>query len=236
MGSSLTIKDSILFLSAYIKGQRFNVNNMQPAIGAANIVLGRILGPPCIWRQNRQTMNFPISTGGGQDYNMAVSNLGRIETQWLMDGTGKVYQLTGATTLARTQGSRRPTKVAPQYDDNAGNITFRFNAIPDGAYTAYFDYQAKATLLTSYASTWAPIPDEYSYIYNQFMLAWGAALVNDARFPIFLKEGLSALIGAQGGLDEQSKAIFIGEWMDWMTTVSKKNAEANAEAGAKLQA
>lgn len=236
MPSTLTIKDSILFVSAYIKGQRFNVNNMQPGLGAAQNVLGRILGPPCIWRQNRFTMNFPISTGDGQDYTQFVANLGRIETQWLVDEDGRIYQLTGATSLARVQTQRRPTKVSPQYDDNQGNITFRFNAVPDGDYTANFDYQGKAPLLTSFAAAWAPIPDEYSYIYNQMMLAWGAALINDARWPIFARDGIAALIGAQGGLDEQSKAIFIGEWMDWLTTVSKKNAEAQSESNAKLQA
>lgn len=236
MASTLTVYNAIAFVSAYIKGQRLNVNNQEPALGAANIILQRLLGPPCVWRFNRAQTSFAISTAGGTDYSEAVSDLGRIETQWLTDGSGQIYQLKGAVSLAKVSAQKRPTSVAPQYDDNAGNITFRFNAVPNAAYTAYFDYQKKAPLLTSYASLFAPVPDEFAYVFFQLYLAWASALVNDARFPIFVREGISALLGAQGGLDEQSRTIFIGEWMDWFATVERKKQMATQDMAASAQA
>lgn len=241
MASTLTVKDAILFTTSYIKQQRFNINNQQPGLGAAQIILQRLLGPPCIWRFNRRSLNFAISQGGGTDYVQTVTDLGRIETQWLVDSNpgptaGTIHQLTGAVALPRVSGVKRPTKVAPQYDDNAGNITFRFNSVPSGNFTAYFDYQAKAPLLDSYARTFTPVPDEFAFIFFQMFLAWGSALVNDARFPIFVRQGISSLLGAQGGLDEQSKQIFVGEWMDFFATVSKSNLRAQDDFNATTQA
>jgi hypothetical protein len=163
---------------------------------------------------------------------VSASKLGRIETQWLTDATGNIHELEGAVTLAKVGASKRPTKVAPVYDDNAGNVTFRFNAVPNAAYTAYFDYQQKAQLITSWASPWGVIPDECGYIYNKGFLALAALLVNDARFPIWERDFVGALLGAQDGLDEQAKAIFLGQWLsDTRSAARSQGAVQGGVAG-----
>lgn len=208
VSTNLTIQDAVVFASTLIKNQRLNVNNYEPGLTMANIVLGRILGAPFVWRFNRGNFTIAISQGGGTDYALLLPLLGRIETQWLLDADENILQLDGAVELAKVSSVRRPVQVAPVYDDNAGNITFRFNSVPDQAYTAVFDYQKKAPLLVSWGLTgFAPVPDEFAYIFMKMFLAEAALLVNDARFEIWRREGVAALLATQDGLDEQAKAI-----------------------------
>jgi len=205
------------------------VNNLNPAVTIGNILLGRMLGAPFIWRFNRSNLQIPI-TSAATDYQVSVPTLGRIETQWLEDGDDNIFELTGRQSLAvPTSGNQAcPKVVAPVYDDNAGNVTFRFNTWPDKNYTAYFDFQQKAPLLASPGQGFAPVPDEFGYIFQVGYLAWVACLVNDARFPIWNNEFIAALLGAQDGLSEQAKAIFLNDWMAAMATITRATGMAQA--------
>jgi hypothetical protein len=215
------VMNSIVFVQTLIKNQRLNVNGQEPGLRAANIVLQRVLGPPFIWRQNRATFSIAISTSGGTDYSVSLPLLGRIETQWLTDANGNVYELKGAVSIAKVSSSRRPTEVAPVYDDNSGNVTFRFNGVPNQNYTAWFDYQQKAGRIQSWADPWGVIPDECSYIYDMGFLAFCALLVNDARFTVWERQFIGALLGAQDGLDAQAKAIFLNQWLSETRTAAR---------------
>lgn len=222
MATTQNVMNSVVFVQTLIKNQRLNVNGQEPALTASNIVLQRILGPPFIWRQNRANLAVPISTAGGTDYTVSIPKLGRIEDQWLMEPvTGKIMELQGQVSLARVSNTQRPTQVSPQYDDNLGNITFRFNSIPDKAYIAFFDYQQKAQLITSWANPWGVIPDECGYIYNKGFLAMGAALVGDARFTVWERDFVASLLGTQDGLDDQAKAIFLAGWLNDARNVAR---------------
>lgn len=234
MASTLTVQDGITFCAGLIKQQQLNINNMQPGLGMAQIVVSKVLGAPCIWRFNRFNFSIAITTGGGTDYTLSVPNLGFVETMWLVDDQGNVFSLQGDVALPKSSAQMRPTKVAPQYDDNQGNITWRFNAVPDKNYTAFFDCQKKAPLLTSWANAWG-IPDEYAHIFLTGLLAWAACVVNDSRFPIWEKQFLGALLGAQDGLDDQAKAILIGDWMNMTRTVQRSAAMTAAGSSGRTQ-
>lgn len=224
---------TIVFCTTIIKNQRLNVNGQEPGLTIGNIVLQRMIGPPCRWRFNRANFSIPINTAGGTDYQVSVPTLGFIEDQWLMDANDKVHELKGAVSLPKFSSKKRPTEVAPQYDDNAGNITFRFNSIPDQPYTAYFDFQQKAALITGWSNPWGNVPDEFSYIFNKGYLALAGLLVNDARFPIWEKDFAAGVLGAQDGLDEQAKAIFLGQWANDMRSVARSQAAGQAGSSAR---
>lgn len=213
MSTSQNVMNSVVYVTTLLKNQRLNVNGQEPGLTMSNIVLQRVLGPPFRWRQNRATLQIPITTLLGTDYTLAVPNLGWIETQWLTDDSGNVFELEGAVSLPKVSAKRRPTKVAPVYDDNLGNITYRFNAVPDKNYTAWFDYQKKAQLILSWADPWGVIPDECGYIYNTGLLSLAALLVGDARFQVWNREFVASLLATQDGLDEQAKAIFMAGWL-----------------------
>jgi len=235
MASTLTFSDSAAFCSTLLKNQLLNVNNQQPGITMANIIKQRILGAPFIWRANRGHAAFAISQLGGTDYAQALPTLGRIETQWLTDAEGNDMPLQGAVALPKNSSVARPTIAAPQYDDNAGNITFRFNYTPDADYTANFDFQQKPTLMTSFGSLWGPVADEYGYLFNIGLLALAGLLVNDTRFPIWEKDFVSGLLATQDGLDEQAKAIFIGDWMNVTRTFQRSQAAGQTGAAGRAQ-
>ena len=235
MSVTLTLNNSIVFASTIIKNQKLYVNNLQPAIGFGNIILQRILGSPFIWRFNRKPLNFTITAGGGTDYSVSVPNLGRVEVQWLVDPNGKILELDGAVALPKTSTSKRPTKVAAQYDDNAGNITFRFNSVPDQTYTAFFDYQQKAGLITGPAAPWGVVPDEFEYIFDLGFLSMSGMLVNDARFPIWEKDFIGNLLGAQDGLDAQARDIFIGNWMQTARTAARSQGAVSGGVAGRAQ-
>jgi hypothetical protein len=213
------------FVKPFLKNQPLEVSNLEPAVMVGNIVLSAILGPPLRWRQNRGEISFAIS-GSNTDYVRSVASFGFIEAAWLVDGLGDQYPLNGALALTVNGAVKKPERIAPQFDDNAGNITFRFDSIPDQAYTAYVDFQKTAPLLSSPASGWGPVPDYFNYIFNFGYLAVMCLLVNDARFPIFEKYFIGRLLGAQSGLSEQERNIFLANWAVAMVTMKKSDMAA----------
>jgi hypothetical protein len=229
MPLTLTLQNSINFVSPILKNQPLLVSNCEPALTAANLVLGTILGPPFKWSFNRGSFSFPIAKDGQTDHVVALADFGFLDTQWLTDNNDKIYQVSGAVSLAKEGSRSRPTKMAPQFDDDAGNITFRFNSVADQDYTAYIDYQKRIKLMSSPGSTWGVVPDRFAYIYDQGFLAMMSLLVNDARFPIFEQYFLARLLGAQDGLTDQERDIFIGNWANVAQTLTRSQA---AVAGA----
>jgi hypothetical protein len=234
MSITLSIQASLTYVQSLIDNQRLNVNNMEPAVTMANTVLGTMLGPPFVWRQNRSRFSIDITTEGGTDYVESVPTMGFIETQWLADAIGNIYELKGETALAKVSSQRTPTLVAPQYDDNEGNITFRFNSVPDSAYTAFFDFQNAAQLITSPADTFAPLSDYFGYLFNKGMLSEGALLVNDSRFSIWRAEWIAQLLATQDGLDAQAKDMFFNQFMN--TTRTALRSQAMAQNGTQGRA
>ena len=233
MATTLTLQAAINFATPILKNQPLMISNFEPALTGANIVLSTILGPPFKWRFNRNTFTIAITQGAGTDYAQALSDFGFLETQWLTDAGAKIHQINGAVSLAKETATGRPTRVAAQYDDNAGNITFRFDRLPDQNYSFYGDYQKKAVLMSSPASPWGVVPDEFSYIYNDGFLAMMMLLVNDSRFPIFENYFISRLLGAQDGLTDQERDIFLANWMRVLQTVARSQGSANLGMAAR---
>jgi hypothetical protein len=223
MATTLTVQDAINFCSPFIKQQNLNVNNWEPGLSMARIISARILAPPFVWRFNRSHVSIAITQAGGTDYSEDLPDFDHVETQWLKeDLTSKIHELAGDLSLAKNDSVRRPTKFCPQYDDNEGNITFRFNSVPDKDYHAEIDYQRKAPYLASWGALWAPFPDNYMHIPFQGMLCWAGILFNDSRFPIWEKDFIASLLGAQDGLSDQAKAIFISDWMTLTRDVTRR--------------
>lgn len=222
----LSIENTVIWARTILKNQPLDVNNLEPGVTDANVILSRILGPPFIWRFNRSNFSFAVDPDLGCDYQLNVANLGRIEKRWLKDATDRISEVTGEVHMAPVSALNRPTMMAPVYDDNQGNITFRLNYVPDKPYTLFFDYQRKATLITSYAQPWGVVPDEFNYIFNLGFLMMGGWITNDARFPIWEQYFVSALLGAQDGLDAQAIDIFLGEFLRAATTAQRRQGDA----------
>jgi len=212
MAVSINLQAVITWVQTILRQQPLNVTNLEPGLTFANLVLQRLLGPPMRWRFNRSNASWPITQAGGTDYVVQIPTLLWPEVYWLVNGAGTVQPCEGRVVLPKSATVDRPTEISPVYDDNQGNITMRCNTVPDGSYTAFMDYQKKAQLLTSYGSTFGPVPDEFSYIFQKLYLAMAGQLVGDPRAGAWLAEGVAALLGAQTGLTVQEIAIFLAEW------------------------
>jgi hypothetical protein len=236
---TLSITDALRYVSTLLDNQLLSVNQLDPGITCANIVLQRMLGAPFIWRFNRGNLPVAIAANAGTDFTVACSDLGRIETQWLTDAGGIIFELKGAQTIAKRGsniGPTRPTAAAPVYDDNCGNITFRVNSIADVAYTAFFDYQKKAPKLESYGQTFGPVPDEFGYLFNKGLLAECALLTNDSRFPIWERDFMAGMLATQDGLDAQDIQIFLGQTLGAGRTAQRSTSLGQSGAQARTVA
>lgn len=227
MATTISLMDIWVYVTTLLKNQQLDINNLQPGLQASNDILEVMLCPPFRWPWNRANTNFPISTAGGTDYIVSLPTLGFIETQWLTDVNNAIMELKGRVALAKVSGKRRPVEVAQQYDDGAGNITFRFGSIPDQSYSANFDFQQKPMRLTSPASTFGPVPDQFSHLFAKGVLSEGALIVNDSRFTIWRREWIAQVLATQDGLDEQQKNIFYDQMMN-----TGRTAQRSQQAGA----
>jgi hypothetical protein len=232
LATTLILQNSINFVAPFLKNQPLQVSNQEPAVTAGNMVLATMLGAPMRWRFNRKEVTFNVTTAGGTDYSIAIAALGFIEEQWLKDSNGKIHAINGAVSLGVTGAQGRPEALAPQFDDNQGNITFRLDRVPAENYTVYVDFQQKAPMMTSAASQWAPIPDEFQHIFDYGFLCLMSLLVNDSRFPIFETYFVARLLGTQDGLSDQAKDIFVGNWMArTQTLIRSQGAVQSGVAG-----
>ena len=216
MSSAITLQAVMNWAEPFLKNQETTTSNLEPALTSGNKVLQRLLSAPFRWRWNRGTVTFPtvvqLDPPTVTDYTVAMPDFGFFEDAWVVDPTGTSFPLEGRLSLPMDTSAMsvtRPTLIAPQIDDNAGNITWRLKNGPDQPYDVVISYQKKPIILPCTAYTFAPVPDEFAFLYQAGFLKEMSLLVNDSRYPIFAKEFASIILGLQDGLDEQAKAIFL---------------------------
>lgn len=222
MASTITIRNSINFIRPILKNEVLEITVSEPALEGGNMILETMLAAPLRWRFNRAFASF-TTIKGVTDYPLALPNFGYLETQWITDGNGKVFQFDGEVSLPKVGDMSRPTQIAAQYDDNAGNLVFRVKGCPDAAYSVGMDYQMKAQRITSIASRWGNVPDEFSMCFNLGFLSFMSLLVNDSRFPIFDQMFLSRVLSLQDGLNDQQRDIFVGNWIARNNTLARSS-------------
>jgi hypothetical protein len=226
MGATRNIMSSALFSLPFLEYQPVNISNGEPAITAANLTKQTMLGAPFTWAWNRG--NFSFNTTGDQNYTVTVPNFGFLEKVWVQDEKGNVIEIKIVLGLAAESHVQRPASIAAQQIDD-DSVLFRLNALPDKAYTVNGFFQLAAMWMSSMASSWTPIPDYLSYIYDWGFLSNVAMLTKDARFPIFAQRFTSHLLGAQDGLTATQRNIFLGNWTEVLT--APQRAQANVQQG-----
>lgn len=213
---------SIFIRSAPLTG--VNLINNEPGLTIGDTVKQFILSPPFAWRWNRGVTTFSTSPGQ-QDYQQSISDFGWLEKAVADDGQGNVQELEIQLTLATDSTSNLPIRISPILDNNAGQITFRLLPVPDKAYTVNIAYQKAATLFTDISNTWSPIPDYFSYLYNTGVQAYSYGYLNDIRYIPTLQIFVKQVLGANTGLDDSQKNIFLADFInskrDEMTQLGK---------------
>ncbi|HEX3682206.1 MAG TPA: hypothetical protein VHU83_06655 [Bryobacteraceae bacterium] len=124
-----------------------------------------------------------------------------------------IFPLEIAETLSRGSEQGRPTFIALQTDDDAGNLTFRVLPAPDQSYSISVTYQVKAPLFSSLSQTWAPVPDFMEYIYNWGFLSLMLDYNDSSKAQRMRQLFVASLLGASEGLSEADKNLFTYAWL-----------------------
>ncbi|HEY2351075.1 MAG TPA: hypothetical protein VGH83_01110 [Candidatus Acidoferrum sp.] len=210
MAATITIQATVNWSKAFLEQQPVEINGMEPALGSANLVLQTILGPPFSWPFNRSIISYVTAA---QDYQVTgLSDFGFLEGGSVQAAGQKPWEIAVKNLLFADQSLARPQWCSPFLDDGMGNYTFRLTPAPGENYTVILPYQRKAPLLQSLAATWSPVPDERNYICQWGFLALMSLIGNDARFNEYNAKFITALLGAQGGLNDLERNIFLANW------------------------
>jgi hypothetical protein len=97
------------------------------------------------------------------------------------------YGTTGSTqpTWATTPGQTTTDGTVTWTCIDPNGITFRLSPLPPQngqVWQVQPYYQMKPTIITSIGQTWAPIPDDLSYVYKQGFFAKALKLAEDPRW------------------------------------------------------
>jgi hypothetical protein len=229
MACTRNLMASTLFALPFVGYQPADIVNGQPAIDAANLTKQTMLGPPFTWPWNRSEFSVGLvdEIGGitiepQQDYTLTsdeIPQFGFLERVWLRainDPGLKVMELKVVLSLAEEDAQMRPQSVAAQTIDEDDNVLLRFNSRPDQAYVGKGCYQCAASVITSMASLWKPIPDHLSYIYDWGYMSFLALLVRDPRASLYSQRFAAHLLGAQDGLTATQRNIFLANFLTLM--------------------
>ena len=196
--------------------------NNDPAFSNADWVMQTILAPPFAWRWNRTTASPQVPTFSTQigvtDYKVGLPHFGWIEKATIYDPQDgySAHELQVGLVFAGESLPNQPTRIAAVLDDDSGNITFRVFPAPDKVYAVVVESQNAASLFTSVAQTWTPIPDYLSYIFNQGFLSKGYEYAGDPRSGPSLQLFYTQLAEAAEGLLDSQKNIWLADKLDSM--------------------
>lgn len=143
---------------------------------------------------------------------------------------GNVFEISNImNVLGAGNETGTPAFIAPQIDNNAGQITFRILPLPDQIYQATIIFQQRPSLITSPSSTWTPLPDHYSYIYQNGFAALMMAYSSDPRWQMFNARFVGSLLSAAEGLTEDQKNVFSRTWQNFM--IEQTSIPTRSQAG-----
>jgi hypothetical protein len=194
-----------------------------PAFSNADWVMQTILAPPFAWRWNRTSGGNPsaptfVTEIGVTDYETNLPNFGWLEKATLYDPTSGYAALELQVELIKAQETNpiQPQRIATQYDDGQGNITFRLFGSPDQIYNVVIEYQNASKLFTAPTQTWDPIPDYLSYIFNTGFDYRTFEYLGDPRSQTSGQLFFQSLAQVAEGLSESQKNLWL---MDKMNTL-----------------
>ena len=115
--------------------------------------------------------------------------------------------------IALDSSKTRPRFISAEYDNGINAVTFRLLPAPDKSYPVAITIQQKPQVITGLQATWAPIPDEYSRLYNWGFLSLMYQYTDDARFQYANQKFIANLLSTNDGLTETEKNVVLNNWM-----------------------
>lgn len=220
--TTITIQQTLNWCAAFIVGRPssgvLGFAN-EPGLTTANKIIGTILAPPFRWSWNRKENSSVTTAQGTTDYAVALSNFGYLEravyANSALNPSQKEIQIYQEKALSIEAKQGPPSWIAPIFDDDNGNVTFRVSPAPDAPgsppanYNLTLTFQQSPVLVTALSQTWAPIPDKLAYLYETAMLAHLQGMYSAQLFALGMEMFFRQLVGAAEGLSETEKNIFL---------------------------
>ncbi len=203
-------------VATYTAANTFKAGDLVTVTGTTNGSGGfNISGQPIISATAAQfTLNLNLTALTAADTGIAT-----------VGTTSEISEMRNILGSGNELGS--PVRISPQMDDNAGNITFRLQPAPNRVYSAEVIFQKRIPqLMNSLSSTWAPIPDHYSYLYQPGFLALMMTFYNDPRAETFNRKFVATILGAAEGLEEEQRNIFQAAWLSSVTEMQVSGIKA----------
>lgn len=211
MASSITVQNTVSWALPFLEMQPLEIVGMEPALSSATMILQTMLGPPFAWAWNRAFITY--QTNGADSTQAGLSKFGHLEGGTVQPLTGgNAWEVEVKNLLLADVQQARPKFISPLIDDGMGNITFRLTPSPDQGYQVTLIAQNKAPVVMSLAQTWAPVPDERNYVCQWGFLSLMSLIGADARFNEYNAKFITSLLGAQGGLSDLERNIFLANW------------------------
>jgi hypothetical protein len=209
MASTVTLQRSVTLASAFLRYAPLTLSANDPALSNADWVRQFILSPPYAWRWNRAEVAPITCVIGVSDYTVAASNFGWIEKAVVAspENGQESWELTVVNDLISDPMPNLPQRISVQLDDDAGNITFRLSPTPNQAYTLNVTYQKSAPQFVDLTSVWTPLPDYFSYIYNQGFFAKCCEYMSDPRMAEAMQLFVQLVSAANQGIEDTQKNI-----------------------------
>jgi hypothetical protein len=164
--------------------------------------------------------SFSFASTTGQNNSDAggapgITDFGWLESATMVDMNNNsspqpVRQLEAVREVALTSAVGIPEKICVLKDNGDGTLKIRFQYAPDSVVRgAKLVYQAKAPIKTALTDTWAPFPDEYSFVYRQGFLARCYRYLNSPRADAEYQKLQQAIAKALQSGDRETSDVHI---------------------------
>lgn len=162
--------------------------------------------------------SFTFAATTGQNNADVAGAPGITDFGWLSSAT--MFELNSTTSpqnivpieavreLQPGSGVANPSKVCVLKDNGDGTLKIRFRNIPGATiWGVNLVYQAKAPLKAALTATWAPFPDELSFVYRQGLLYRMWRYLNNPKADVEYQKLQAAIAKASGASDRETSDI-----------------------------
>lgn len=164
------------------------------------------------------TKSYSFAAVSGQANGDIGGATGITDFGWLASATarelnnnsspGNIRPVEAVRLLPVSGRTDNPSKVSVQKDLGTGVVKIRFEcATGSTIWCINLVYQAKAPLLTQLSQTWAPFPDEFSYVYRQGLLYRMYRYLNSPMQAAEFQKFQETILKATGADDREASDV-----------------------------
>ena len=214
-----TLQDTFNWAQTFIEYSPLTAGTgNEPAISTANMIISTMTSAPLTWGWNREEWDNLVLIPNEPDYVVNITDFSFLEKVTLIKPDGsysfEVKDVYNTNALGYSVSKpAEPKSVSVHQVDFGTNVTLRFMAIPDLAYTSVLTYQSLIPDMVNLSDPW-PIPSQYKDIFNNLFAAEAyQAVDDDQEAQRYRMRGIAALLSKAEGLTEMQRNAFLSQFL-----------------------